>query len=58
MVLMRDEIHAAQADIWIHGHSHSSKDYYIGKTRIINNPRGYSPGELNKDFIDNLIIEV
>lgn len=26
---------------WIHGHSHSPKDYMIGNTRIVSNPRGY-----------------
>ncbi len=29
-------------DVWVHGHTHDSFDYVIGKTRIICNPRGYS----------------
>ena len=28
-------------DLWIHGHVHKSRDYTIGKTRIVANPRGY-----------------
>jgi len=40
---------------WIHGHLHTSSDYYIGNTRIICNPRGY-PDARNKDFSDGLII--
>jgi predicted phosphohydrolase len=40
---------------WIHGHLHTSSDYYIGHTRVISNPRGY-PDARNKDFIDKLII--
>lgn len=26
---------------WLHGHTHHSSDYLIGKTRVIANPRGY-----------------
>jgi predicted phosphodiesterase len=33
-----------QPDLWIHGHSHSSVDYRIGRTRVFSNQRGY-PGE-------------
>lgn len=42
--------------MWIHGHTHSSNDYIIGKTRVISNPKGYN-GE-NKEFNDKLVIEV
>lgn len=28
-------------DLWIHGHIHHASDYYIGKTRVVCNPRGY-----------------
>lgn len=28
-------------NLWIHGHTHEAKDYYIGKTRIVSNPFGY-----------------
>lgn len=37
-----NEIKKVQIDYWIHGHTHLSQDYFIGKTRIISNPRGYS----------------
>lgn len=33
-----------QPALWIHGHSHWSVDYHIGRTRIFSNQRGY-PGE-------------
>lgn len=33
-----------QPHLWIHGHSHWSVDYQIGRTRIFSNQRGY-PGE-------------
>lgn len=33
-----------QPELWVHGHSHHSVDYHIGRTRIVSNQRGY-PGE-------------
>lgn len=30
-----------EIDVWVHGHSHEQKDYFIDKTRILSNPRGY-----------------
>ena len=30
-----------QPVLWVHGHVHHSRDYHIGKTRIICNPHGY-----------------
>jgi hypothetical protein len=32
-------------------------DYYIGKTRVICNPKGYQ-GENTDGFKDNLIVEI
>lgn len=29
------------AELWVHGHTHSSCDYVAGGTRVICNPRGY-----------------
>jgi predicted phosphodiesterase len=29
------------ADLWIHGHTHRSLDYQVGRCRVIANPRGY-----------------
>lgn len=33
-----------QPDLWIHGHTHWSTDYRIGRTRVYSNQRGY-PGQ-------------
>ena len=44
--------------LWIHGHTHDSFDYHIGKTGIICNPRGYVPDALNPDFQPNLTITI
>ncbi len=46
-----------QPDLWIHGHLHSPSDYYIGKTRVICNPRGY-PQEGVTGFVPDLVVEV
>lgn len=32
---------AKKPKLWIHGHTHKAKDYMIGETRILCNPRGY-----------------
>lgn len=34
-------IEKRQPVLWIHGHTHDSRDYLVGNTRIICNPRGY-----------------
>lgn len=33
-----------QPELWVHGHSHHSVDYDLGRTRVVSNQRGY-PGE-------------
>jgi Icc-related predicted phosphoesterase len=47
-----------QPDLWIHGHVHASFDYMIGATRVICNPRGDFPHELNPEFEPKLVIEL
>lgn len=42
-------------DLWIHGHTHRCVDYYIGKTRIVSNQRGY-PGENTGAFDPALVV--
>jgi hypothetical protein len=39
-----DFIRRYQPDLWVHGHTHWSVDYRIGKTRVYSNQKGY-PGE-------------
>ena len=52
-----------QVDLWVHGHTHHSVDYRIGKCRVISNPLGY-PGSYeqmrpeNPHFDPNLIVEI
>jgi predicted phosphodiesterase len=43
-------------DLWVHGHTHHSFDYRLYGTRVVCNPRGYAPEELNAQFNDRLVI--
>ncbi|MBL0714014.1 MAG: metallophosphoesterase [Desulfosarcina sp.] len=47
-----------QPRLWIHGHTHESFDYCIGKTRIVCNPRGYVPQADNRYFNPNFTISL
>ncbi len=44
--------------VWVHGHTHSSCDYRVGKTRVVCNPRGYAPSELNPHFDPVLTVDI
>lgn len=50
-----------KADLWIHGHTHTSMDYTIGKCRVVANPCGcVEKGGNNENvtFNPHLIIEI
>jgi len=44
--------------IWVHGHMHDPVDYKIGDTRVLANPRGYTPWEDSNGFEPGLYFEV
>jgi Icc-related predicted phosphoesterase len=46
-----------QVKYWSHGHTHESMDYMIGGCRVICNPRGYFPTEVNPDFDPNFEVD-
>ena len=46
-----------EPSLWFHGHTHTSFDYVIGKTRVICNPQGYFSYP-NPEFKKDLIIEI
>ena len=51
----------AAPKLWLHGHVHSNRDYYVGDTRVVCNPRGYpAPGgkRENPDFDAGMVVEV
>ena len=43
--------------LWIHGHTHESCDYVVNGTRVVCNPRGYAPRELNESFDPVLTVD-
>lgn len=48
-----------QPALWVHGHTHDSFDYQLGKTRVVCNPKGYeSIGQLNPNFKMPYVLEV
>ncbi len=49
-------IEAMAPRLWVHGHMHDARDYAIGATRVLCNPRGY-PREQG-DFDETLVVEL
>ena len=47
-----------QFDLHIHGHMHNSCDYKIGDARVVCNPRGYYPHDLNQKYDPKMVIEI
>lgn len=50
-------IASRQPALWVHGHTHTSCDYQIGKTRVVCNPYGY-PHEKNPEFNPKFVVEI
>ena len=46
------------AALWVHGHTHCSRDYQVGRTRVVCNPFGYLRYDENAEFDEHLTIEV
>jgi predicted phosphodiesterase len=50
-----------QADLWVHGHTHTSFDYRISRCRVVANPLGYPMRDgsaENMDFSPNFIVQL
>jgi predicted phosphodiesterase len=47
-------------ELWLHGHTHDSFDYHVGKTRVVCNARGYAPKGVpeNETFGLEFVVEV
>jgi Icc-related predicted phosphoesterase len=57
----RDPIEGA--DLWVYGHTHESRDFRVGATRVVSNAKGYGPWRSNEtwenpDFDPTLIVEI
>jgi DNA repair exonuclease SbcCD nuclease subunit len=51
------------ADLWVYGHTHESRDFRVGSTRVVSNAKGYGPWRANETwenphFEPNLIVEI
>jgi predicted phosphodiesterase len=51
------------ADLWLYGHTHESRDFKVGDTRVVSNGKGYGPWHAdetweNHDFDPHLVIEI
>lgn len=44
-------------NLWLYGHTHSSKDMMVGNCRLVCNPRGYGD-ENSNGWIKDLIVEI
>jgi predicted phosphodiesterase len=58
-----DDLLKLGADLWVHGHTHESFDYNVGRTRVVCNPRGYGAGisgsiPENKSFDPRMVIKI
>lgn len=53
-----DHLMGPPTSLWVHGHTHASSDYEIAGTRVICNPRGYAPDELNPGFDPGLVLSI
>lgn len=56
-------INEGAPDLWVYGHTHESRDFNVGATRIVSNAKGYGPwhpGETweNPNFNPALTIEI
>jgi predicted phosphodiesterase len=47
-----------QARLWVHGHTHASADYRVGRCRVVANPRGYVGIGEGRTFDPGLVITV
>jgi predicted phosphodiesterase len=48
-----------EPDLWIYGHTHETfKDDYVGKTRIVSNPRGYPQFAQNSPFVADFTVSL
>lgn len=50
-----------KADVWIHGHTHASADYKVGKCRVVCNPCGYMTrggGVENARYDSNFVVDL
>ena len=55
---LEEYIESQNISLWLHGHTHYNADYFIGRTRVLSNQRGYPKEKSNQFFNENIIIEI
>ena len=55
---MSDLIYAAQPQLIVHGHTHASVDYDVGRTKVLCNPFGYIGIDENEEFDWNKTVKI
>jgi 3',5'-cyclic AMP phosphodiesterase CpdA len=55
---LSDLIHARAPDLWVHGHVHARRDYRLGATRIVCNPRGHVGEDCLREFDPAFVIDM
>lgn len=58
MTNLDEVIEANEIAVWVHGHTHTNVDVEVHDTRILCNPRGYIPDDLNEGFDEQFTFEV
>ncbi|PWB82914.1 MAG: hypothetical protein C3F11_09450 [Methylocystaceae bacterium] len=51
-------IDARTPDLWVHGHVHTRRDYRVGATRIVCNPRGHADEASAREFDPAFVVDV
>ena len=51
-------IEGNESAVWVHGHTHRNVDVEVHVTRILCNPRGYFPDDLNREFNEKFTFKV
>lgn len=51
-----ERLFGPEVALWVHGHMHHSVDYVQAGTRVVCNPRGYAPRDLNPNFDPQLVL--
>ncbi len=41
------------ADLWVYGHTHESRDFMQGRTRVVSNAKGYGPRLVERPLYEN-----
>lgn len=55
---LTDRILRWQPALWLHGHTHDSFDYAVGRTRVVCNARGYAKDDVNENTLFDPVLTI